>query len=69
MQTARFRIWLQAPYIRPVWTGVKFVWPPEYIAADVVDVVVEGDGNNLKRLVADHPDIFAAYLQFLSAHC
>jgi hypothetical protein len=29
-----------------------------------VDVTVDGDGSDLRRLIADRPDIFAAYLQF-----
>jgi hypothetical protein len=36
---------------------------PKYIAADVVDVTLEGDGGGLMQLIADRPDIFAAYLQ------
>jgi hypothetical protein len=32
----------------------------------VVDVTVEGDGSDLQSLIADKPDIFAAYLQFKS---
>jgi len=62
VQTTRFRIWLKSK-AQAVWTGVRLVRPPEYIAADVVDVTVEGGGSDLRSLIADRPDIFAAYLQ------
>jgi hypothetical protein len=62
VQTTRFRIWLKSGAL-PVWTGVKLVRRPKYIAGDVVDVTVKGDGSDLMQLIADQPDIFAAYLQ------
>jgi hypothetical protein len=61
MQT-RFRVWL-ASGARPVWGGVKLVYPPEYVTADALDVTVDGDGSDLRRLIADRWNIFAAYLQ------
>jgi len=61
--TTKFRVWLQDRKIPPVWTGVKLVDLPEYVGAGWLDVTVEGDGYNLKRLIAQRGDIFAAYLQ------
>ena len=66
MQTTRFKVWLQ-PGAQPVWTGVKLVHSPESAAGDAVDITVKGDGSDLKRLISDKPDIFAAYLQFKPA--
>lgn len=63
MQTTRFRVWLCSS-VQPVWTSVKLVGLPEYIDADAVDVTVKGNGSDLRRLIADRKDIFAAYLQF-----
>ena len=63
MQTTRFEVWLKSK-AQPVWTGVKLVRPPEYTSPDMVDVTVDGDGSDLRSLIADRPDIFAAYLQF-----
>ena len=63
MQTTRFKVWLESK-AQPVWTGVKLVRPPQYISANIVDVTVGGDGSDLERLIAERPDIFAAYLQF-----
>ena len=50
VQTTRFRVWLKSG-VRTDWTGVKLVRPPEFIAADVVDVTVEGDGSDLKSFI------------------
>jgi hypothetical protein len=69
VQTTRFKVWLQ-PGARPVWTGLQLVHPPESAApdaADALDIAVKGDGSDLKRLIVDRPDIFAAYLQLKSA--
>ena len=63
MLTTRFRVWLQDPQIPPVWTGIELVDLPESVWAGCLDVMVEGDGYNLKRLIAERWDIFAAYLQ------
>lgn len=63
MLTTRFRVWLQDPKIPPVWTGVKLVELPEYIKPNCVEVTVEGNGYNLRRLIAKRRDIFVAYLQ------
>lgn len=54
MQTTRFRVWLKAGD-RPVWPGVKAVHPPECIVDDALDVTVEGDGSDLKRLINSQP--------------
>lgn len=62
MLTTRFRVWLQDPKISPVWTGVKLVDLPEQVGA-VCLVTVEGAGYDLRRLIAERQDIFAAYLQ------
>jgi hypothetical protein len=63
MLTTRFRVWLQDPKIPPVWSGVKLVDAPQYVNAGCLDVTVEGNGHDLRRLIAKRQDIFAAYLQ------
>jgi hypothetical protein len=63
MLTTRFRVWLQDPRIAPVWTGVKLVDAAQYVNAGCIEVTVEGNGSNLRRLIAKRRDIFAAYLQ------
>ena len=63
MLTTRFRVWLQDPKIPPVWTGVKVVELPHYVEANCLEVTVEGNGYDLRRLIAKRRDIFAAYLQ------
>ena len=63
MLTTKFRVWLQDPRIPPVWTGVKVVDLPEHVEAGCIEVTVEGNGHNLRRLIAKRRDIFAAYLQ------
>jgi hypothetical protein len=63
MQTTKFRVWLQDPNIPPVWTGVKFVGWPQYVNARCIEVTVEGNGSDLRQLIAQRRDIFAAYLQ------
>ena len=63
MVTTRFRVWLQDPCIAPVWTGVKLVGGPQYVNAGCIDVKVESNGHDLRRLIAKRRDIFAAYLQ------
>ena len=65
MLTTRFRVWLKSG-VQLNWTGVKLVRPPEYIAADVVDVTVEGDGSDLKSFINDRWNIFDADLQLKS---
>ncbi len=45
------------------WTGVKLVLPPEYIAANVVDVMVEGDGSDLRSFISDRWNMVDAWLQ------
>jgi hypothetical protein len=49
--------------IPPVWTGVKVVGGPQYVNRDCIEVTVEGNGQDLRRLLAKRRDIFAAYLQ------
>ena len=63
MLTTKFRVWLQDQRIPPVWTGVKVVDLPEHVEAGCLDVTVEGNGHDLRRLIAKRRDIFAAYLQ------
>jgi hypothetical protein len=63
MLTTRFRVWLQDPNIPPVWTGVKVVGRPQHVKGDAIEVTVEGNGSNLRQLIAKRRDIFAAYLQ------
>ena len=63
MLITRFRVWLQHPRISPVWTGVKLVGLPEHVEAGCIEVTVEGDGYELRELIAKRWVIFAAYLQ------
>jgi hypothetical protein len=63
MLTTRFRIWLQDPNIPSVWTGVKLVGRPQYVKVGCIEFTVEGDGHDLRQLIAKRRDIFAAYLQ------
>ena len=63
MLTTKFRVWLQDPRIQPVWTGVKLVDLPEHVEARCIEMTVEADGHDLRRLIAKRPDIFAAFLQ------
>ena len=63
MPTTTFRVWLQDPRIPPVWTGVKLVDELQYVKASCVQVTVEGNGSDLRQLIAERQDIFAAYLQ------
>ena len=63
MQTTKFRVWLQDPQIPPVWTVTKVVGGPEQVDARCIEVTVEGNGSDLRRLIAQRRDIFSAYLQ------
>jgi hypothetical protein len=63
MLTTRFRVWLQGPNIPLVWTGVKLVDRPQYVKEACIEVTVEGNGHDLRQLIAKRRDIFAAYLQ------
>jgi hypothetical protein len=63
MLTTRFKVWLQDPRIPPVWTGVKIVGLPEHVEAGCIEVTVEGNGYDLRQLIAKRRVIFAAYLQ------
>jgi hypothetical protein len=67
MLTAKFRVWLQDPNIPTVWTGVKLVYAPHYINARCIEMTVEGNGHDLRQLIAKRQDIFAAYLQMKPA--
>ena len=62
MQTTRFKVWLKSG-MQPVWPGIKFVRPPEYITDDAVDVTVESDGRDLRSFIYDYGDMFAGYVQ------
>jgi hypothetical protein len=46
-----------------VWTGVKLVHLPQYIKRDCIEVTVEGNGSDLRQLIAKRRNIFSAYLQ------
>jgi len=63
MLTTKFRLWLQHPRIAPVWTGVKLMDLQKDVEAGCIDVKVEGNGHDLRRLISKRRDIFAAYLQ------
>src|SRR6266851_4923512 len=51
MLASKFRVWLQDPDIPPVWTGVKLVDRPLYVKAGCIEVTVEGNGSDLRRLI------------------
>ncbi|HLM99960.1 MAG TPA: hypothetical protein VK335_11795 [Bryobacteraceae bacterium] len=63
MVTTTFRLWLQTTRIQPDWTGIKLQRSPKYLAPDCIEVTVKGNGNNLRRWLAERRDIFAAYVQ------
>ncbi len=46
-----------------MWTGVKIVGEPQCVKDDCLEVTVEGNGYDLRRLIGERRDIFAAYLQ------
>ena len=58
-------MWLQDPKIPPVWAGVQIVDSPKYIKPDCLEVTVEGNGSDLRRLIAKRRNIFGAYLQMM----
>jgi len=62
VETTRFRVWIKSG-VQLDWTGVKLVLPPEYIAANVVDVMVEGDGSDLRSFISDRWNMVDAWLQ------
>ena len=37
--------------------------PPEQVEARCIEVTVEGNGHDLRQLIAQRQDIFTAYLQ------
>ena len=68
MLTTRFRVWLQrgvdAAHLAPaVWVGINLVKPPKPFGIDAVDFTVVGDGSDLRRLIGERQDVFAALLQ------
>ena len=46
-----------------MWTGVKLVGRPQCLRAGCIEVTVEGNGYDLRQLIAKRQDIFAACLQ------
>jgi hypothetical protein len=46
-----------------VWGEVKLVRRPESYGHDAVDVAIRGDGTDLRKLVAERLDVFAALLE------
>jgi hypothetical protein len=36
---------------------------PQHVKGDAIEVTVEGNGHDLRQLIAERRDIFAAYLQ------
>ena len=67
MHTPKFRVWLQDPQIPLVWAGIKLAGRPQYINRDCIEVTVEGNGHDLRQLIATRQDIFGAYLQMKPA--
>jgi hypothetical protein len=68
MRTTRFRVWFQRSVSptdleRAVWTGVSLVQRPRISGFDAVDVTVVGDGSELRKLVGERQDVFAALLE------
>ena len=57
--TSEYRIWLSNSRTMPVWPGVKIL-QCSWIAADQLEVTVEGDGADLDQLVASRHDIFCS---------
>jgi hypothetical protein len=67
-RTTRFRVWFQrgvspATLDSKVWAGVKLAQTPRAFGVDAVDVTVVGNGSNLRRLLIERPDVFAALLE------
>jgi hypothetical protein len=68
VRTARFRVWFQ-PSVNPteldpaVWSDLKVVQTPRASGFDALDVTVQGDGRDLRRLVVERQDVFAALLE------
>ena len=68
VRTTRFRVWFQ-PSVKPteldraVWSDVKIVQKRAEFGFDALDVTVQGDGSNLRRLVVERQDVFAALLE------
>ena len=68
VRTTRFRIWFQRD-VKPtelapaVWTGVKLMEKPTAFGIDALNVTVAGDGSDLRRLVVERQDVFAALLE------
>jgi hypothetical protein len=68
VRTTRFRVWFQ-PSVNPteldpaVWSDVKVVQKPTAFGFDAIDVTLRGDGSDLRRLVVERQDVFAALLE------
>ena len=66
--TTRFRVWFQ-PSVKPteldpaVWSAVKVVRKRAEFGFDALDVTGRGDGRDLRRLVVERQDVFAALLE------
>jgi hypothetical protein len=59
VKASHYRVWLTNSQARPIWGNVKVIHS-SYFAADGIDVTVEGEGSDLKKLVADRNDIFVS---------
>ena len=64
----RFRVWFQpevntAELASAFWNGVRLAQRPLPFRIDAVDVTVVGNGGDLRRLVAERRDIFAALME------
>ena len=68
MGDTRFRVWFQ-PSVNPtkldpaVWADVKLVHNPVAFGIDAADVTVAGTGRDLRRLVLERQDVFAALME------
>jgi hypothetical protein len=63
MQTTKFRSGSKFRASRPCGLASSFVGEPEQAKPGCIEVTVEGNGYDLRQLIANRRDIFAAYLQ------
>ena len=68
VRMTRFRVWFQPEVntAKPdlaVWNGVRLAQRPLAIGIDAVDVTVVGNGGDLRRLLSERRDIFAALME------
>jgi hypothetical protein len=68
VSVTRFRVWFQpevdtAELGSVVWNGVRLAQRPLPFGIDAVDVTVVGNGGDLRRLVSERRDIFAALME------